>query len=87
MVQAHITIKPGTAFIEGFHADCVKFLIFLETHCSRLLGSIITIGPTMSLTPLNRPHSKLTAACLLATSAPAHAQHGNLNSEQIEVIV
>lgn len=41
----------------------------------------------MSLTPLNRPHSKLTAACLLATSAPAHAQHGNLNSEQIEVIV
>ncbi len=39
----------------------------------------------MSLTPLNRPLSKLAVACLLAVSAHAHAEHGNLKLEQIEV--
>lgn len=39
----------------------------------------------MSLTPLNRPLSKLAVACLLAMSAQAHAEHGNLKLEQIEV--
>lgn len=39
----------------------------------------------MSLTPLNRPLSKLAVACLLAVSAQAYAEHGNLKLEQIEV--
>ncbi len=39
----------------------------------------------MSLTPLNRPLSKLAVACLLVMSAQAHAEHGNLKLEQIEV--
>ncbi|MED5509012.1 MAG: TonB-dependent receptor [Pseudomonadota bacterium] len=39
----------------------------------------------MSLTPLNRPLSKLAVACLLAMSTQAHAEHGNLKLEQIEV--
>lgn len=39
----------------------------------------------MSLTPLNRPLSKLAVACLMAMSAQAYAEHGNLKLEQIEV--
>jgi iron complex outermembrane receptor protein len=39
----------------------------------------------MSLTPLNRPLTKLAAACFLAISAQAHAEHGNFKLEQIEV--
>ena len=39
----------------------------------------------MSLTPLNRPLSKLAVACLLAMSAQAYAEHGTLSLEQIEV--
>ncbi|MCX4192794.1 TonB-dependent receptor family protein [Methylophaga sp. OBS1] len=39
----------------------------------------------MSLTPLNRPLTKLVAACLLAMSAQAYAEHGMISLEQIEV--
>ncbi len=39
----------------------------------------------MSLNPLNRSLTKLTTVCLLAIAAQAHAEHGNISLEQMEV--
>lgn len=39
----------------------------------------------MSLNPLKRPLTKLAASCLLAISAQAHAEHGNISLDQMQV--